>query len=168
MADAPAMALFWLHKKFGTKTAVDHVDLVVPRGSFFGLVGPNGAGKTTSRSMAVDGSGLTKAAYAAAGVQPPRTAKTQFDVGPRVSVGQPVIPGDLVFFGGGPNALTHVGIAISSTEMINAPDEGAVVRIDSIPRSNYVGATRPASFRGGCLSNATLTSSAPRKACPRR
>ncbi|WP_205303900.1 ABC transporter ATP-binding protein [Nonomuraea montanisoli] len=32
---------------------VDHIDLEVPRGSFFGLVGPNGAGKTTSLSMAV-------------------------------------------------------------------------------------------------------------------
>jgi len=33
--------------------AVSHVDLVVPQGSFFGLVGPNGAGKTTTLSMAV-------------------------------------------------------------------------------------------------------------------
>jgi energy-coupling factor transporter ATP-binding protein EcfA2 len=33
--------------------AVDHIDLAVPAGSFFGLVGPNGAGKTTSLSMAV-------------------------------------------------------------------------------------------------------------------
>jgi ABC-2 type transport system ATP-binding protein len=32
---------------------VDHVDLTVPRGSFFGLVGPNGAGKTTLLLMAV-------------------------------------------------------------------------------------------------------------------
>jgi ABC-2 type transport system ATP-binding protein len=40
-------------KRFGETTAVDHIDLVVPRGSFFGLVGPNGAGKTTSLSMAV-------------------------------------------------------------------------------------------------------------------
>ena len=53
MADAPAMALFGLHKKFGTETAVDRVDLAVPRGSFFGLVGPNGAGKTTPLSIAV-------------------------------------------------------------------------------------------------------------------
>ena len=53
MADAPAMVLFELHKKFGTETAVDRVDLVAPRGSFFGLVGPNGAGKTTSLCMAV-------------------------------------------------------------------------------------------------------------------
>ena len=31
--------------------AVDHIDLDVPVGSFFGLVGPNGAGKTTTLSM---------------------------------------------------------------------------------------------------------------------
>lgn len=49
----PALALRGLHKAFGTKVAVDHVDLTVPRGSFFGLVGPNGAGKTTLLSMAV-------------------------------------------------------------------------------------------------------------------
>ncbi|GAA2673896.1 ABC transporter ATP-binding protein [Actinoplanes palleronii] len=48
-----ALRLTGLHKQFGTKTAVDHVDLVVPQGSFFGLVGPNGAGKTTLLSMAV-------------------------------------------------------------------------------------------------------------------
>lgn len=48
-----ALRLSGLHKTFGANTAVDHVDLVVPQGSFFGLVGPNGAGKTTSLSMAV-------------------------------------------------------------------------------------------------------------------
>ena len=31
----------------GTIVAVDHVDLTVPTGTFFGFVGPNGAGKTT-------------------------------------------------------------------------------------------------------------------------
>jgi len=29
------------------KTALDHIDLAVPRGSIFGLLGPNGAGKST-------------------------------------------------------------------------------------------------------------------------
>ncbi|GAA4251772.1 ABC transporter ATP-binding protein [Dactylosporangium darangshiense] len=48
-----ALRLIGLSKSFGEKVAVDRVDLLVPRGSFFGLVGPNGAGKTTSLSMAV-------------------------------------------------------------------------------------------------------------------
>jgi ABC-2 type transport system ATP-binding protein len=49
----PAMEFAGLFKQFGDTVAVDHIDLAVPRGSFFGLVGPNGAGKTTSLSMAV-------------------------------------------------------------------------------------------------------------------
>lgn len=49
----PALEIAGLVKRFGEKTAVDHVDLTVPQGSFYGLVGPNGAGKTTALSMAV-------------------------------------------------------------------------------------------------------------------
>jgi ABC-2 type transport system ATP-binding protein len=33
--------------KRGAKTALDHIDLAIPRGSLFGLLGPNGAGKST-------------------------------------------------------------------------------------------------------------------------
>ena len=36
-----------LTKRFGTSSAVDGVELRVPRGSAFGYLGPNGAGKTT-------------------------------------------------------------------------------------------------------------------------
>jgi ABC-2 type transport system ATP-binding protein len=57
------MWLSGLRKAFGNKVAVDRVDLVVPAGSFFGLVGPNGAGKTTSLSMAV---GLLRPDYGTA------------------------------------------------------------------------------------------------------
>src|ERR1700729_2674864 len=49
----PALQFAGLTRRFGENVAVDHIDLVVPPGSFFGLVGPNGAGKTTSLSMAV-------------------------------------------------------------------------------------------------------------------
>jgi ABC-2 type transport system ATP-binding protein len=47
-----ALALRGLTKRFEGTVAVDHLDLDVPRGSFYGLVGPNGAGKTTTLSMA--------------------------------------------------------------------------------------------------------------------
>lgn len=51
--DIAALEIRGLTKRFGEKVAVDGVDLVVPRGSLFGLVGQNGAGKTTTLSMAV-------------------------------------------------------------------------------------------------------------------
>ncbi|MEV0232441.1 ABC transporter ATP-binding protein [Nonomuraea sp. NPDC050786] len=50
---AAALEISGLAKTFGEKVAVDHVDLAVPQGSFYGLVGQNGAGKTTTLSMAV-------------------------------------------------------------------------------------------------------------------
>src|SRR5215475_5565647 len=36
---------------FGTRRAVDHVDLVVEEGEFFTLLGPSGCGKTTLLRM---------------------------------------------------------------------------------------------------------------------
>ena len=40
-----------LTKKFDTFTAVDHLNLKIETGEFFGLLGPNGAGKTTTISL---------------------------------------------------------------------------------------------------------------------
>lgn len=40
-----------LVKKFGDTTAVDGVDLAIPRGGIYGVLGPNGAGKTTAIRM---------------------------------------------------------------------------------------------------------------------
>ncbi|MFO7690984.1 MAG: ABC transporter ATP-binding protein [Cryobacterium sp.] len=40
-----------LTKQFGKQTAVDGVDLQVPRGSVYGFLGPNGSGKTTTIRM---------------------------------------------------------------------------------------------------------------------
>jgi ABC-2 type transport system ATP-binding protein len=38
-------------RKYGTKVAVDHLDLIVPPGEVFAFLGPNGAGKTTAIKM---------------------------------------------------------------------------------------------------------------------
>jgi ABC-2 type transport system ATP-binding protein len=44
---APAIETAGLTKRFGERTALDGIDLQVPRGCAFGFLGPNGAGKTT-------------------------------------------------------------------------------------------------------------------------
>jgi len=44
---ASAIETAGLTKRFGARTALDGVDLHVPRGTAFGFLGPNGAGKTT-------------------------------------------------------------------------------------------------------------------------
>ena len=48
-------------------------------------------------------------------------------------------PGDLVFFG---SDIHHVGIYVGGGNMIHAPQTGAVVRINSVDRSDYAGARR--------------------------
>lgn len=51
MNPSPAVSLRDVVKRFGDVTAVDHLDLEVPRGSCFGLLGPNGAGKSTTMRL---------------------------------------------------------------------------------------------------------------------
>jgi len=52
MSSTPMLEIKDLVKVYGTgpkaKTAVNHVSLSIPKGSFFGLLGPNGAGKSTT------------------------------------------------------------------------------------------------------------------------
>ena len=45
------ISLHQLTKRYGNFTAVDEIDLEVPRGELFGFLGPNGAGKTTTLRM---------------------------------------------------------------------------------------------------------------------
>jgi ABC-2 type transport system ATP-binding protein len=40
-----------LTKRYGRFTAVDGIDLTIPKGELYGLLGPNGAGKTTTMRM---------------------------------------------------------------------------------------------------------------------
>jgi cell wall-associated NlpC family hydrolase len=99
-----------------------------------------------------DCSGLVQAAYLVAGVSLPRVAQDQFDAGPQLPSGTPLLPGDLVFFGQGPTTVTHVGLVVSPGRMVDAPHTGADVREESFPPTVgtswgdevVVGFTRPA------------------------
>jgi ABC-type multidrug transport system ATPase subunit len=53
LSDTPTLAVCTrgLTRRFGDQTAVDAVDLEVPRGAVFGFLGPNGCGKTTTIRM---------------------------------------------------------------------------------------------------------------------
>lgn len=87
-----------------------------------------------------DCSGLTQAAWRAAGVSLPRTTYTQINAGRRVSRDQ-LAPGDLVFFYSG---VTHVGMYIGNGQMIHAPRPGSTVRVAPIDSMPWAGASRPA------------------------
>lgn len=90
-----------------------------------------------------DCSGLTQAAYRAAGISLPRVAQSQYDAGPKIPAGKPLLPGDLVFFGTSPNNIVHVGLYVGNDQMVNAPNSRSTVRQESYRWANYIGATRP-------------------------
>ncbi|MEU6313150.1 NlpC/P60 family protein [Streptomyces sp. NPDC047014] len=87
-----------------------------------------------------DCSGLTQAAWRAAGVGLPRTTYTQINAGRRVSRDQ-LAPGDLVFFYSG---VTHVGLYVGNGQMVHAPRPGSTVRLAPIDSMPWAGASRPA------------------------
>jgi peptidoglycan DL-endopeptidase CwlO len=96
----------------------------------WGATGPN----------SFDCSGLTQAAWAAAGVTLPRTTWDQVKVGTRVSVSD-MEPGDLVFYY---SDISHVAMYIGNGQMIQAPHTGAVVDIQPVTEMPIYGVARPA------------------------
>ncbi|MFD0316824.1 C40 family peptidase [Streptomyces flavalbus] len=87
---------------------------------------------------AFDCSGLTQAAYRAAGVSLPRTTYAQIGAGRRVSRSE-LLPGDLVFFYSG---ISHVGLYVGDGQMIHAPNPSSPVRLAPISEMPFAGATR--------------------------
>lgn len=102
-----------------------------------------------------DCSGLVQAAYAAVGVHLPRVAQDQYDATAKLVPGQPLAPGDLVFFGQGPAAIDHVGLFVGTDAgtaiMVDAPHSGADVRTEPFSATpgapfgslRFVGTTQP-------------------------
>jgi cell wall-associated NlpC family hydrolase len=96
----------------------------------FGATGPN----------RWDCSGLTQAAWRAAGVSIPRTTYTQVKVGQRVARSDLRL-GDLVFFYG--SRPSHVGLYAGNGMVLNAPRPGKTVSYSKISSMPYAGAVRP-------------------------
>ena len=76
-----------------------------------------------------DCSGLTSRAYAAAGMQIPRTSEAQSQIGTKIYSTSQLKVGDLVFFF---NDLHHVGLYAGNGQIIHAPRTGTVVRYESM------------------------------------
>lgn len=87
-----------------------------------------------------DCSGLTKAAWEAAGVSISRSSSAQIGNGSRVSSDQ-LQPGDLVFYY---SPISHVGIYIGDGQMVHATHPGDVVSVDPVfGYMPFAGASRP-------------------------
>ncbi|MFC5906923.1 C40 family peptidase [Streptacidiphilus monticola] len=95
----------------------------------WGATGPN----------SFDCSGLTQAAWRAAGVSLPRTTYEQINAGTRIAVSQ-LQPGDLVFYYAG---VSHVAIYVGGGEIIHAPHPGASVEYAPLHEMPISGAVRP-------------------------
>lgn len=86
-----------------------------------------------------DCSGLTMAAYAAAGLALPHYSGAQYAMLPHVPLNR-LLLGDLIFYG--PGGSEHVALYIGDGLMIHAPHTGDVVRVAPV-FATPVGAARP-------------------------
>ena len=89
--------------------------------------------------VAFDCSGLTKYAWAKAGVSLPHQSGQQFASTPHVPKDQ-VQPGDLIFYY---SPIGHVGIYIGGGSLIHAPASGDVVKVSAVSWNKVVGVSRP-------------------------
>jgi cell wall-associated NlpC family hydrolase len=90
----------------------------------FGAAGPD----------AYDRSGLTMAAWAAAGVALPHYTVAQYGPGEPVATTEFLAPGDLIFIPGNDGSLNppnpqHVGMCLGDGYVIEAPQSGEVIKI---------------------------------------
>ena len=87
-----------------------------------------------------DCSGLTMMAWQQGGVFFPHLAQDQYDMTQRISLAD-AAPGDLIFFGT-PSNVYHVGLYVGNGQMIDAPETGQTVSVQSIYWSDLLGAGR--------------------------
>ncbi|WP_261765569.1 NlpC/P60 family protein [Actinotalea fermentans] len=106
------------------------------------LNGPTLGFGSGAGTVGFDCSGLTRYAWAQAGVLLPRTSRDQWNApGVRVTTMAQLQPGDLVFFAhdlGDPSTIFHVAMSLGGDAMIEAPQTGDVVKIEQrVSQSSY-------------------------------
>jgi cell wall-associated NlpC family hydrolase len=96
-----------------------------------------------SAETGFDCSGLTMTVYQLNGMVLPRSSREQFAAGMRVEISA-ARKGDLIFFAGVGDKVSHVGIYIGDYRFIHAPGKGKTIRIDTLEtdyfRRTFVGA----------------------------
>jgi cell wall-associated NlpC family hydrolase len=108
------------------------------------LTGPTEGFGPDAGVVGFDCSGLTRYAYAQAGIAIPRVAADQYAALPSVSDLQ---PGDLVFYATDPRdpaTVHHVAMYLGRGRMIEAPESGERVHVTAMRYGyEYIGAVRP-------------------------
>lgn len=87
-----------------------------------------------------DCSGLVMVAWSKAEVMLPHSAQYQYNLTTRVAIAD-LQPGDLVFYGT-PKAVYHVGLYIGDGQMIDAPETGEDVQVQTVYGPNLLGGGR--------------------------
>jgi gamma-D-glutamyl-L-lysine dipeptidyl-peptidase len=85
----------------------------------------------------MDCSGFVRAVYNLCGINIPRTSREQFKVGDVVGK-EELKDGDLVFFGGSPDSINHVGIFIGNGRFVHAPRRGDDIKISTMDDGYFV------------------------------
>ena len=122
----PAVATRDLTRVFGQKVAVDHLNLTVQRGEFFGFLGPNGAGKSTSIKMMVGLLRPTSGSVQVGGVdvwKEPLRARSQIGVLPEyLNLYERLTGREFITFAGHMYGLAKVDIQRRTEELLHVLD----------------------------------------------
>jgi cell wall-associated NlpC family hydrolase len=110
-----------------------------------GLSGPSVGWGVDEGVVGFDCSGLTRYAYAQAGVSIARNSSQQYATLPKVSRGE-LQRGDLVFWAldtSRPSTIHHVAIYLGDGMILEAPQSNSVIRVTSMRWSGFIGGVRP-------------------------
>src|SRR5258705_5644055 len=129
MSDQPhtsAVETFSLSKQFGSFVAVDHINLKVESGSFFGFLGPNAAGQSTTIKMLNGFLAPTSGKLLVLGVnisEQPMEVKRRIGVVPEdLNLFERLTGAEMLSFTGRMYGLRREEIALRSRELLELMD----------------------------------------------